>query len=118
MAKSAKVKAVVKTVEVAREVPLPSEAAAILVDRIVEAECLTKGNLWFCFRKYNDGTCECLHGRYDGSAKVAKPVVMKRFNRKERRHDALRDKLLGPEPENGFKVLWAWRNGEFVEGQA
>lgn len=117
MAKRAKVKAVVKTVEVAREVPLPINAHIHLVDTIQEAECLTKGNLWFCFRKYSDGTCECLHGRYDGSVSKSQPVIMKRFNRKERRHYALRDKLKGPEPENGFKVLWRYVNGVFEEGQ-
>lgn len=72
---------------------------------LIEAECLTKGRKFFVFRRFRDGVCDVLHGERNGDS-AAHVVEIKRFERKPRRWRILRDKLMGSEPENQFKVLW------------
>lgn len=82
----------------------PLVAAALVVSKgTVEAVCVSKGDEWFLFREYADGTNEVMkHGAGDDVS-----VPLKRFNRERRGCGRLLRKLI----EDGFRVVFEHHDG-------
>lgn len=117
-----KLGAVVGTVRRVSEKKMPEGSKQrLMMDHVIKAECLVKpqAGLWFVFQEGIGGVFETLHGTFDPSilsGGLAKPTLIKRFNRPTReRHEALRDKLLRRDAENGFVRRWVYENGELKE---